>query len=220
MPTSLLSVRVAWLLFQSLISWAPTVHDAILAEAFRDSPSGHWRCLLEMQRGSRFVDVEYQATRYSYRHAMRGPQDATEAEAAHRTWQYIEDTYAEANAVGRRKGRGNWAHSPDACFVRGQALHAVMDSTSPAHAGYAEWRPLRHPMQVFDHGDWSQKILARLGLHGLVRGADSKEDWIYLDTHPWAVRETAALVRAVDDLFGELVGETLGSTAGSSGGRR
>jgi hypothetical protein len=44
----------------------------------------------------------------------------------------------------------------------GAALHPVMDSTSPEHAGWQMWDPLGHPGQIFEHGNLSSEDVFHL----------------------------------------------------------
>lgn len=187
------------MMLQLSLQWAPSVHDGILKRAFAPHSDRELLCLLQLQAGSRYVDDEFQEVEFSYMHAMRGPQDKNSEQAAKRTWDYIKQLYADVRRMPD-------VLDPEVCHLRGRALHAVMDSTSPAHEGYQEWAPLKHPMQIFDHGEFTQDLIAKLGLQGIVTGAHSLENWIYLDDHPQLLERTVQFTRAVDEVFRMRVG--------------
>lgn len=45
-----------------------------------------------------------------------------------------------------------------AMFDLWQARHPIMDSTSPAHEGFKEWKGLSHPIEAKKHRDLEKKI--------------------------------------------------------------
>jgi len=110
-----------------------------------------------IEAGSAAVDSPFnQAPSASYMHAMRAP------------GQSIADARALAcNFVNRKMNdyqsdlsNGN----ADAAWkALGAALHTVMDSTSPSHAGFQVWDPEGDPGGSFrNHGDNSPEDLAHL----------------------------------------------------------
>jgi hypothetical protein len=62
------------------------------------------------------------------------------------------------------------------CEHRGHAQHTVMDSTSPAHAGFAIWTLSDIP-EVFHHGDLPGSIE---NLQALLENPDLKQETIGL----------------------------------------
>ena len=93
--------------------------------------------------GSNFVDSltlpNFQGPNAAYMHAMSSP-TLSKAEALKKYCKFIEDNMNDYFArSGDRRTR------PGALFSLGKAMHAVMDSTSPAHRGFQLWTGLRDP---------------------------------------------------------------------------
>jgi hypothetical protein len=183
--------------------WATPVHNQMVEMAFGDLG---WRCIEQMKAGSRYADSgPFQSGEYSYMHAMRN-KGQSPGEAARKMWKYVDDKYAEVQLL-LRDNRGD-----DACYLRGMALHPVMDSTSPAHRGFEQWDPvswqdLLKPSAFYGklarmshHGDW-QKYLDRL-VQLPVNFSD--EDMNVIDDHPEYLRVTVDLLRNVDSIELEL----------------
>jgi hypothetical protein len=177
--------------------WATPVHDLMIDTAFFDAD---WRCVVRLKEGSREADsLKYQTGDYSHMHAMR-KKGEDPAQAAQRMWRYVEDKYAEVRLLAR-DGR-----MEDACFLRGMALHPIMDSTSPVHREFTQWDPvawkdLLKPtalvgklLRMAQHGDL-QKYLDRLVA---LPTQLSEEDLAAIDDHPEFLLITADLMLAVD----------------------
>ncbi len=164
----------------------------MLEVAFPNVPA---LCLAKMIAGSLDVDsLKNQKGDKAFMHAMKSPKDKTEKDAADRTWKYIDQRFSEArNALATSE--------EDSCFERGRGLHPVMDATSPAHHGPQEWNPLKHPEQIFQHGDWARKVgnvLDALFPLPDFPGPTSTEDFDYLDDHPAVLQGTVKLMQTVD----------------------
>lgn len=106
----------------------------------------------ELERGSAHVDND-QSQEGSFKHGMRTPkQSSKEAETLMN--QFIEQKvreYKELLSQGKDK---------EAYFRLGEAMHPIMDSTSPSHKGFQIWNGFfKSPIEVFRHhrGE-SQKV--------------------------------------------------------------
>lgn len=174
--------------------WATEVHDLMIDLAF---PNEDFHCREQMKRGSREVD-KMQGSRDAYMHAMRSSEESIEL-AKQKTWEFIERKYADA----RRSPT-----SEIGCTLRGEALHPVMDGTSPAHHGTQEWKPLAHLGQIFEHGGWATRLGNLLPPPINLVIPHSLEDLTYLDDHPEALRETCEIMKTIDRIELELLATT------------
>ncbi len=90
------------------------------------------------------MDKEYQDPKYSYMHGMRAP-GQTEEEARNLMNKFIDEKvkeYKELMAQGRQG---------EAYFRLGEAMHPLMDSTSPSHEGFQVWHsPWSSPRHAWD----------------------------------------------------------------------
>jgi hypothetical protein len=183
-------------------SWSTEAHATLIRQAF---PHERADCLMEIQRGSEWVDsLPNQVPAKSYLHAMRsGTSQSVEAardqmanfiqgeyERAVTLWKQstreIQGTPADPGAQITADGRliedfGGYLSS---CYHRGTALHPVMDSTSPAHAGFAIWS-MTDLAAIFQHGD----------LPGTL------EDEAALLRHPDLMQKTVGFMRLVDRMY-------------------
>ncbi len=88
--------------------------------------------LKQFKEASRYVD-EFQEANLSYLHAMRAPGQSAE-EAQRLMNDFISKKVADYK---RLMSEGK---TDDAYFALGMAMHPIMDSTSPSHKGFQEWR--------------------------------------------------------------------------------
>ena len=100
----------------------------------------------EIEAGSEYADtMKFQSAEYSYMHAMSS--SALSKEAAMNKWcDFIREKMNDFNSD---KNSRNPRNRKTAYFNLGMGLHAVMDSTSPAHRGFQEW----NWTDAFRHGD-------------------------------------------------------------------
>ena len=177
--------------------WATPVHNLMLETTF---PQENWQCIVQMMAGSRHADeAQFQTGTYSYMHAMR-QKGQTVATAAAQMWKYVDQKYAEIRLLNSESRR------EDACFLRGMALHPIMDSTSPAHSHFHEWDPIRLSdllapatlagklRELSRHGDVQSFIDRIVALPFQL----SDEDMHVIDDHPEYLRITSDLMRAVE----------------------
>ena len=122
--------------------WSTAAHNAII-NAYGNLASLPPEYIAAMQQGSYDADhgSSYQDSYHSYMHAMSSSK-LSKAEACKMLNDFVGNTVAKANALadsGDQKG---------AYYELGFGLHAIMDSTSPAHAGFQEW----HTRDFLQHG--------------------------------------------------------------------
>lgn len=122
--------------------WNTLGHNSILVEAF--SPTGAAPFNLTPAEGAilRAASVRVdqdQGTANSFMHAMRAP-GQTVAQAAALYDGFLADRQTQAVALARAGDRAG------ALNVLGEGMHALMDSTSPAHEGFQEWAGLGGPL--------------------------------------------------------------------------
>jgi len=120
--------------------WSPGAHDALLANAFEGRLSQ--AKIQALQTSSREFDKRTQATSQSHMHAMRQDGEAVDVQQ-NKTADFVSTSLAEARSLAA-------AGKTEAALEKlGEAMHAVMDSASPAHTdaeGNArEWRGFFHP---------------------------------------------------------------------------
>lgn len=113
--------------------WSTEAHNAIIRRAFeRLSPLA----IQAIMDGSAAVDAGYnQVIGDSANHAMRNPGESPEAARA-RACKFIRDRLAKFGRMANSK-RESVLYM--AYFELGEAMHPIMDSTSPAHAGWKSW---------------------------------------------------------------------------------
>jgi RHS repeat-associated protein len=110
--------------------WPTWTHNRMLETTFKGLGTRH---LETLQRASKYVDrYSNQGVENSYQHGMRAPgQSVADAQALAAT--FYTDMIGAAKTA-RANGDLNQAY-----FALGQALHLVMDMTSPTHRGFQEW---------------------------------------------------------------------------------
>ena len=112
--------------------WATDAHNYFIDKMFPDLP---WPIKDIIKEGSAYTDKpEFQGPEYAYMHAMSS--SAMNAATSKQKW---------CDFIKKYMGLANDAHDAGTAhywFYLGMALHAVMDSTSPAHAGFQMWHGL------------------------------------------------------------------------------
>ena len=130
--------------------WSPQAHDWILYNAF---PGLDPELLQYVEDGSANVDALWnQFGDTAYQHAMRAPGQSV-ADAQAKACKFINDHLAAYNQY-------KYDQSPRmvqyAFTSLGEALHPIMDSTSPAHAGWQVWN--FPSFQMFLHGNMPETL--------------------------------------------------------------
>ena len=109
--------------------WTMAIHNRLIRGAFpKLSLNGQWR----LTDASAMVDSLYpgQLESTAYQHAMSLPGEDP-ARAAAKWLQFIQIQTDKAKTCGT----DHW----DALWEFGKGLHALADSTSPAHVGFQPW---------------------------------------------------------------------------------
>ncbi len=175
------------------VKWSTPVHATLIDLAF---PEESQLCRAQMNLGSMAADsLQFQGSKYAYMHAMRGEGEKVE-DAKKNMEAFLERQYYRVRLHMKNYQRTN--HDTDklrACYRRGFALHPIMDSTSPVHAGYQVWQPF-HIDNLFKHGD----LIESMGKIGeeILRLPHSEEDMSALKSHPELKNKTIQLMRAID----------------------
>jgi RHS repeat-associated protein len=122
--------------------WSTAAHNAIIQDIGQQ-----WGLppdlIAAMQQGSYAADhgKSYQDAYHSFMHAMSSSK-LTKAEACKKLNKFVSDSvnkgFALANSGDLLGAYREW----------GFGLHAIMDSTSPVHAGFQEW----HMRDFYKHG--------------------------------------------------------------------
>lgn len=137
--------------------WGTDAHNLIIQAMF---PGLNPVLLAAIEQGSASVDdPANQGPSNAYQHAMRAPGQSI-ADAQGKMCQFVSDNMAGYNG-------GNQSNIRDQILAfrdLGRALHPIMDSTSPAHAGWQIWNnPILHPLETIPHGN----------AHGSIEGVDA-----------------------------------------------
>jgi hypothetical protein len=129
-------------------TWPTWIHNAIIDAAFPDLTVAQRRILkdvsaqqdamLTLNGDGSFSILGGQSNETAFQHAMRGMETADVASRHYTNF---------VTGVKREAGRtqlsflvkGNLGFSNEALGEFGVALHAIMDSTSPAHGGVQKW---------------------------------------------------------------------------------
>ena len=96
------------------------------------------------------MDWHYQTPEYAYMHSMRAPGQSRE-DAARKACDFIRQNLQIYRSL---KDSGIAKNKRVAYKALGEALHTVMDSTSPSHRGFRIWDPAGDPQGSFKrHGN-------------------------------------------------------------------
>jgi hypothetical protein len=125
--------------------WSTAAHNLILENAF---PSLTWGWQQAIENGSASVDAPWnQGASTAYQHAMTAPGQSPAAAQAKMCAFVQQHLQAYQNLVGNADPTAQYT----AYYELGQALHPIMDSTSPAHAGWQVWG---NPWEPGWWGEW------------------------------------------------------------------
>jgi RHS repeat-associated protein len=114
--------------------WSTEAHNFFIDKAFQGlSPNN----IEAIKSGSAAADYAYfQTDEYTYMHAMSGNKYSKE-EAKKKYCQFIREKMCAFNS---QLAAARSALARKAAYAQlGMAMHAVMDSTSPAHRGFQKW---------------------------------------------------------------------------------
>lgn len=128
--------------------WSTAAHNYFIREAFSGLAPPLMAAIMS---GSAEADSSYyQTAYYSYMHAMSSPRWSRDA-ALEKYCEFIAQNMRDFNQLKNKGGL-----SRKVAYARlGMALHAVMDSTSPAHRGFQNYAGL----DLTDLGNHGPKLL-------------------------------------------------------------
>jgi RHS repeat-associated protein len=126
--------------------WATSAHNYFIDKAFSDLDPAIRDIIKD---GSAYADsMKFQDDAHSYMHAMSSD-SLNPAAAKSAMCKYIKDYMDKAEDAKNNNDAHYW-------FYLGMALHPVMDSTSPAHAGFQKWHGAMHDGSK--HGPWPSSL--------------------------------------------------------------
>jgi hypothetical protein len=142
---------------QSAVIWAISAHNHLIDQAFKDKYS--LKCRTTMKAASLEADsMKYQGGKFVHMHAMKVKGQTVE-DAKKRMWEYVDEEYKKVRehekAHAKKRIKVDSKNSLRACYYRGMALHALMDSTSPSHSGFQTWS-LYDPHNAHTHGNMKE----------------------------------------------------------------
>jgi RHS repeat-associated protein len=118
--------------------WPTEVHNTIIKTAFSGSLPKD--AIAAIMRGSRNADAsKYQDQAHSYMHSMRAEGQSSQ-EAERLMNDYIKQKVGEYKTL-LSQGKTDAAYE-----ALGMAMHPIMDSTSPVHEGFQEWKGWKDPI--------------------------------------------------------------------------
>lgn len=186
------------------VLWSTEAHWSLIRSSFGIERAD---CVSKMKEGSEWVDgYMNQLPSRSFMHAMRSGSEQKVEDAKHAMADFIQSHYElaagyESTALKEVLGSiddplAEYTHDGkmilnrddylNYCYERGVALHPVMDSISPAHAGFAIWS-LSDISEVFKHGDLpgsienEKSLLAQPDLMNKTVGLSQIIDRVYLE---------------------------------------
>ena len=187
-------------------NWSPNAHDEIIWNALHPCGVANADIYL-IQKGSRDIDKNHPGSQDSYMHAMRdGTTNQSPGDAIRETDTFVAMTAHEA---GAELSAGN---RDSALFTFGQAMHPVMDATSPAHRDpsgtpYAWCGPSGCP----DY--WGDNVGEHTGSIGPFDVPPGEEGVSDLRRNPSAERTAISGIR---DWFQRLTGQVLNCNDGGA----
>ncbi len=123
--------------------WPTSIHNRILDAAFPGLSDAQRQLLKDASYNTDINDRvngrDPQALENSFLHAMRGPGQTVENGRTLMDDFVAGNEQAAAAAQAAHAATGGQGVANDALTALGKALHPVMDSSSPAHAGFQEW---------------------------------------------------------------------------------
>ena len=119
--------------------WPTSIHNQIIDTAFPTLSASQRQIVKEVSAHQDAILSGGQGNSLAFQHAMRGPGESVEeAQADYSTFVSMNEDQATKDQVNFWLA-GNPGYSDKALTEFGAALHAILDSTSPAHAGFQVW---------------------------------------------------------------------------------
>jgi RHS repeat-associated protein len=140
--------------------WPTDIHNQIIDNSFPNLTAAQRQILKNVSAQQDSILGGGQANSASFEHAMRGPNQTVE-QAQGQFNDFVSGTETSAQTAEWTF----WLNDPDnagslsdeALARFGEALHAVLDQTSPAHAGFQKW-DWRNPSLVIAHHNAEKTI--------------------------------------------------------------
>jgi RHS repeat-associated protein len=140
--------------------WPTDIHNQIIDNAFPNLTAAQRQILKNVSAQQDSILGGGQANSASFEHAMRSP-DQTVEQAESQFNDFVSGSETSAQTAEWTF----WLNDPDnagslsdeALARFGEALHAILDSTSPAHAGFQKW-DWRNPALVIRHHNAEKTI--------------------------------------------------------------
>jgi RHS repeat-associated protein len=149
--------------------WPTGIHNDIIDAAFPNLSPAQRQILKDVSAHQDGIPSGGQSGPLSYEHAMRGPgQSVGEAEADFNDFVSMNEDQAMKTQVSFWLS-GKTGFSEKALAEFAAALHAIEDSTSPAHAGFQLWE-WYNPKLVWQH-HWAENTITPQQFQNSVNAA-------------------------------------------------
>jgi hypothetical protein len=137
--------------------WPTEIHNQLIDQSFPNLTSAQRQILKNVSAEQDGLMNGGQSEALSYQHAMRAP-DQTVAQAEGQYNNFVNSEESDARDLEKEwLNPGEEATlSPAALGDFAHALHAILDSTSPAHAGFQVWD--YNPIHVMQHHNAESSI--------------------------------------------------------------
>jgi RHS repeat-associated protein len=166
--------------FDSDGSWSEPIHNQIIDAAFPSKKLDHIRNIFK--EASAYVDTD-QSMAKSYMHAMSAPWQ-TPADAEKQMGKFLSEMKTQyRNFMSKGK-------KYEAYFALGMAMHALMDSTSPSHAGFQQWGDLNLFFPTLNQGTQLMGSGIKMIAHSL------RENDLITKTNPEYITKSAEQIRS------------------------
>lgn len=151
--------------------WPTAIHNQIIDAAFPNLTPGQRQILKDVSAHQDSILGGGQGGALSYEHAMRGPgQSVADTQAEYQDFVSTNEDQATSTQINFWAA-SNPGLSNDALAKFAAALRAVLDSTSPAHAGFQVWQ-WWNPVLVWKH-HWAENSISPQQLRTAVSAAQN-----------------------------------------------
>jgi RHS repeat-associated protein len=149
--------------------WPTGIHNQIIDSAFPNLTAHQRQILKDVSANQDGLLNGGQSGPLSFQHAMRGPgESADDAKAEYDAFVSLNEDMAFQTQMSFWAA-GNPGLSDDALAEFAAALHAIEDSTSPAHAGFQVWE-WWNPKLVWQH-HWAENSISPQQMNNSVAAA-------------------------------------------------
>jgi hypothetical protein len=130
--------------------WPTSIHNQLIDQAFPNLTPAQRQILKNVSAEQDGIMNGGQSEALAYQHAMRAP-DQTVAQAEGQYNDFVNSNESDARDLEKQwlDPGDDGTIDPAALEAFGHALHAILDSTSPAHAGFQVWD--YNPIHVAQH---------------------------------------------------------------------